>query len=67
MAGKRDLRKEIDDMGIFSIEGTGIMTEESVFSAIDAIKKSNEKRDEKAEWAHIKKLQRKRIQQQGSE
>jgi hypothetical protein len=59
MAEKRDVRKELEELRIISIEGSGLMTEKSVFAAIDAIKASNGMRNEESEWAHIKDLQKK--------
>jgi hypothetical protein len=50
----RNLREELKEFGIISIEGTGLLTEKSVFSALDAIRESNERRNEDSEWEHIK-------------
>ncbi|MDR3170536.1 MAG: hypothetical protein LBU17_02780 [Treponema sp.] len=62
MAKDRNLRDEIKELGIFSIEGSGLLTEKSVFSALDAIKESNSRRSEESEWEHIKELQAQKTQ-----
>ena len=62
MGEDRDLRAEIEELGILSIEGSGFLTKKAVFSALDAIRESNSQRDETAEWEHIKKLQVKKNQ-----
>ena len=65
MCKDRNLREEIEELGIFSIEGSGLLTEKAVFSALDAIRESNNQREEAAELEHIKMLQEeknKRIQ-----
>jgi hypothetical protein len=62
---ERNLREELKELGILSIEGSGLLTEKSVFSALDAIRESNVQRNEESEWEHIKALQEqktKRIQ-----
>jgi hypothetical protein len=58
----RNLREEIEELRVFSIEGSGLLTEKAVFSALDAIRESNGRRDEAAEWEHIKELQKKKNQ-----
>jgi hypothetical protein len=62
MGSNRNLKEEIKELNILSIEGTGLLTEKAIFSAFDAIKESNIRRDEADEWRHIKKLQDKRTQ-----
>jgi hypothetical protein len=62
MAKERNLQEEINELGIFSIEGSGLLTKKVVFSALDAIRENNRQRDEDAEWEHIKKLQEKKNQ-----
>jgi hypothetical protein len=62
MGKDRNLREEIEELGILSIEGSGLLTEKSVFSALDAIRESNGRRDEAVEHTHIKKLQEKKTQ-----
>jgi hypothetical protein len=62
MGKDRNLREEIEKLGVFSIEGSGLLTEKSVFSALDAIRGSNERRDEAGEWEHIQELQNKKTQ-----
>ena len=37
-AKDRNLREELRELGIISIEGPGLLTEKSVFSALDAIR-----------------------------
>jgi hypothetical protein len=59
---KRDLQKEFDELGIISIEGSGLLTEKAVFTALDAIRDSNAKRDEAKEREHIKMLQKKKLE-----
>jgi hypothetical protein len=58
----RNLKQEIEDLGVFAIEGTGLLTEKAIFAALDAIKESNSRRDEAAEWQHIKELQERKRQ-----
>jgi hypothetical protein len=58
-----DLKKQIDELGIISLEGAGMLTEKAVSSAFQAIRESNKKRDEDAEWDHIKELQQKKLKE----
>jgi hypothetical protein len=37
-----------------------LLTKKAIFAALDAIKESNSRRDEAAEWQHIKELQDKK-------
>jgi cation transport regulator ChaB len=60
MIDGRNLKKEVEELNILSIEGSGLLTEKAIFSAFDAIKDSNSRRDEAAEWRHIKELQDKK-------
>lgn len=60
MENIRNLKKEIEDLDVFSIEGTGLLTKKAIFAALDAIQASNSRRDEEAEWQHIKALQEKK-------
>lgn len=62
MENIRNLKQEIEDLGVFSIEGSGLLTEKAIFAALDVIKESNSRRDEEAEWQHIKELQEKKRQ-----
>jgi hypothetical protein len=62
MGKDRNLREEIEELGILSIEGSGLLTEKAVFSALDAIRGSNGRRDEAAEWEHIEGIQNKKTQ-----
>jgi hypothetical protein len=62
MDKNRNLREEIEELGILSIEGSGLLTEKALFSALDAIRESNRRRDEAAEWDHIKELQKKKTE-----
>jgi hypothetical protein len=58
---ERNLREDIKELGIISIKGSGLLTEKSVFSALDAIRESNERRNEESEWEHIKMLQEQKM------
>jgi hypothetical protein len=62
MEQMRNLKEEIEELGILSIEGSGLMTEKSIFSALDAIRGSNANRDETAEWSRIGDLQKRKAQ-----
>ena len=39
----RDLKKEIDDLGIVSMEDIGFGSRESAFAALDAVREHNKK------------------------
>ena len=41
MCKERDLRKEIDELGIVSMEDLGLGSRESAFAALDAIREHN--------------------------
>ncbi|MDR3343631.1 MAG: hypothetical protein LBT14_12795 [Treponema sp.] len=62
MAKDRNLREEIKELGILSIEGSGLLTEKSVFSALDAIRESNSRRSEESELERIKGFQEQKTQ-----
>jgi hypothetical protein len=62
-----DLKQEIKDLGIISIEGSGILTEKAVLSALSVIKTSNTNRDEAAEWDLIRSLQEKKMKRMQGE
>jgi hypothetical protein len=57
-----DLQKEAKELGVFSVEGVGILTEKAVSAAFRAIKENNKERNEDAEWAHIKAAQKKKLE-----
>jgi hypothetical protein len=42
----RDLRKEVDELGIVSMEDVGLGSRESAFAAMDAIRAHNEQYSE---------------------
>jgi hypothetical protein len=65
MVDNRNLRGEIEELGILSIEGGGFLTEKAVFSALGAIRESKAQRDEEAEWKHIRALQVKKNRKMG--
>jgi hypothetical protein len=62
MEQMRNLKEEIEELGILSIEGSGLMTEKSIFAALDAIRSSNATRNETAEWKRIDGLQKRKAQ-----
>ena len=43
----RDLKKEVEELGIVSMEDFGLGTRESAFSALDAIREHNKQFPEK--------------------
>jgi hypothetical protein len=47
--GARDLKKEIEDMGIIAIEDYGTISPESVFAALDAIREYEQQNLKKEE------------------
>jgi hypothetical protein len=55
---KRDIQKELNDLGIISLDGVGELTQNSVFAVIDAVKEDNAKTSTKAEWDHINALEK---------
>jgi hypothetical protein len=58
MNKSRDMQKELDNLGIISLDCVGELTQKSVFAIIDSIKENNAKTNTKAEWEHIKTLEK---------
>jgi hypothetical protein len=58
MNKSRDMQKELNDLGIISLDCVGELTQKSVFAIIDSIKEDNAKTSAKAEWEHINTLEK---------
>jgi hypothetical protein len=58
MNKSRDIQKELNDLGIISLDCVGDLTQKSVFAIIDSIKEDNAKTSTKAEWEHINMLEK---------
>lgn len=53
---ERDLKKELQDMGIISFDCDGVATKEDVFTALDSIKAHISKNSDEAALSHIEQL-----------
>jgi hypothetical protein len=58
MNKSRDMQKELEDLGIISLDCVGELTQKSVFAIIDAIKEDNAKTSPEKEWEHINMLEK---------
>lgn len=54
MEGKRDLKKEMEELHIVYVDAVGSCTEADMFAAIDAIKKHLKEHPDSEKIAHIK-------------
>jgi hypothetical protein len=52
------MQKELEDLGIISLDCVGELTQKSVFAVIDAIKEDNAKTSPEAEWERINELEK---------
>jgi hypothetical protein len=57
-----DIKRKLDERGVITVEGNGILTAKDVLSAISVIDNLETNRDETSEWDHIKKLQHERAE-----
>lgn len=53
---RRDLRKELDELNIISFDGSGILTKEIVFNALDVIKEHISQNSDEDAINHIECL-----------
>jgi hypothetical protein len=58
MGEKRNMQKELNDLGIISLDCVGELTQKSVFAIIDAVKGDNLKMSPEEEWERINTLEK---------
>lgn len=57
---KKDILRELEEQDVVAVESVGILTEKDIRSAMTAINKCEDERDESEEQKYIKELQRQR-------
>ncbi len=60
MSSKFDLQKEIEELEIISIEGSGTLTEKTLKNALEAIREDRSRNSEEKDWEIVKELQKKK-------